>query len=309
MATVVHELPEIEGSGDVESGQFTRRRTWLVVLDTPSASGGETALAATGIPAYAAAHPTLSGCYAYFKGFKADEPDDGAHWLVTVDYRSPRVNGGTSTDPWSREDRISFGEVRYEVAATKDKTSPTPLPYKNYAGDPLLVTETKINPVLVVNRYRKRSTFDPFSVYPLVDTVNAAAYTIRGKQFDLEKTALLRFSVQDETWSDGTTLYAIRFEIEIQAGIDVKYQRYQNKSFYQLVGGKRVRCRIEDYDYSSGTPVAYSPPRFIPSPDPVFLNSAGAMIANPDSVDVSLYDITRVRRAVADWSSLLVAQT
>jgi len=307
MATVVHELPEIEGSGDVESGQFTRRRTWLVVLDTPSASGGETALSATGIPAYAAAHPTLTGCYAYSKGFRADQPDDGAHWLVTVDYRTPRLNGGTYTDPWSREDRISFGEARYELPATYDKTPTTPLAYKNAVGDPLLVTEPRINPVLIVNRYRKRTDFDPFAVYPLVNTLNNTGYTIRGGSIAAEKGLLLRFSVQDETWSDGTALYAIRFEIEIEAGMVLKYQRYQNKSFYQLVGGKRIRCRIEDYNYASGTPVAYTPARFIPTPDPVFISSNGAQIASPDTANVSASDIIRQRYSAASWTALIGA--
>jgi hypothetical protein len=302
----VHELPEIEGTGDVESGQFTRRRTWLVVLDAPSATGGETALSATGIPAYAAQHPTLTGCFAYFKGFRADEPDDGAHWLVTVDYRTPKSgNTGTTTDPWSREDRISFGEARYELPATYDKTPTTPLAYKNAVGDPLEVTEPRINPVLIVNRYRKRTDFDPFAVYPLVNTLNNTGYTIRGGSIAAEKGLLLRFAVQDETWSDGTALYAIRFEIELESGMVLKTQRYQNKSFYQLVGGKRVRCCIETYNYTSGTPVAFTPPRYIPTPDPVFISSNGAMIANPDTANVSASDIIRQRYAAASWTPLI----
>ena len=306
MATVVHELPEIEGSGDTESGQFTRRRTWLVVLDSPSASGGETALAASGIPAYSAAHPTLSGCYAYSKSFRADEPDDGAHWLVTVDYRTPKSgNTGTTTDPWSREDRISFGEARYELPATYDKTPTTALAYKNAVGDPLEVTEPRINPVLIVSRYRKRTDFDPFAVYPLVNTLNNTGYTVRGGSIPAEKGLLLRFAVQDETWSDGTALYAIRFEIELESGMVLKTQRYQNKSFYQLVDGKRVRCAIETYNYTSGTPVAFTPPRFIPTPDPVFISSNGAMIANPDTATVTSYDIIRQRYAAASWTPLL----
>jgi hypothetical protein len=308
MATVVHELPEIEGSGDTESGQFTRRRTWLVVLDSPSASGGETALAATGIPAYSAAHPTLSGCYAYSKSFRADEPDDGAHWLVTVDYRTPKSgNTGTTTDPWSREDRISFGEARYEVAATYDKTPTTALAYKNTVGDPLEVTEARINPVLIVNRYRKRTDFDPFAVYPLVNTLNNTGYTVRGGSIPAEKGLLLRFAVQDETWSDGTALYAIRFEIELEAGLTLKTQSYQNKSFYQLIGGKRIRCAIEIYNYTSGTPVAYTPARFIPTPNEVFISSNGTMIPNPEGLAVNAYDIIRQRYAAASWTPLLGA--
>jgi hypothetical protein len=304
----VYELPEIEGAGGFNLSDFTRRRSWCVTLTEPAANGGELALAGSGIPAIGAAHPTLGGLLAARKGFRLDSDiRDGSVWVVSVDYEIPSASA--NADPWDREDRISFGEVRYEVPATVDKTSGTALAYKNAVGEPLAVTDTKINPVLVVNRFRKRTTFDPFAVYSLVNTLNSGSTTIRGATIAAKKALLLRFTVDDQTWSDGTTLYAIRMEIELEAQMVLETQRYQNKSFYCYTTASthstktRVKCVVKNW--TSGSPVAYSPPRDEPVVEPVFINADGTIMTTINEANIAAADIVRVRYAAAAWTALL----
>jgi hypothetical protein len=300
--TAVHELPLIGGGDGLENSAYRRRRYWSVVLSEPAATGGELALAASGIPAIGAAHPSLSGLYATSRGFDTDsEITDGSVWTVFVDYTIPSASG-TTVAPWDREDRISFADARYEVGATKDKAGDY---YKNSVGESLEVTETRINPVLIVRRYRKRVSFDPFAVYPLVDTLNSGSITVRGTTIAAEKALLLRFSVEDERWGDGTLLYAIRYEIELEAGMVLKTQRYQNKSYYHFVAGVRYRATDVAKNPDTGGALERNGKKVVvPTASPVFIDLSGARVEAPESTDVSTYDIVRVKHASASWTPL-----
>jgi len=308
----VYELPEIEGGGGFNLADFTRRRSWCVTLTEPAANGGELALAGSGIPAIGAAHPTLTGLLAARYGFRLDSDiRDGSVWVVSVDYEIPQSDN--NSDPWSREDRISFGESRYEVPATVDKSA-TPLAYKNAVGEPLAVTDTKINPVLVVNRYRKRTTFDPFLAYAVVNTLNSSGFSIRGASIPSKKALLLRFTVDDQTWSDGTTLYAIRMELELEAQMPLETQKYHNKSFYcyttASTPSSKTRVEVEVKNWLVSPAASYSPKRTAPVVEPVFLNTDGTVMTitgsdATDSAAVVANSITRVRYAAASWSALL----
>ena len=301
----VHETTQIGGSDGLRNEDYSRRRYWTVVLSEPAANGGELALAASGIPAKGAAHPTLTGLYASKRSFESDSQiNDGTVWNVTVDYAIPSSDsiGGSTIDPWNREERISFGEARYEVAATKDAVG---LEYKNAVGEALEVTETKINPVLIYRIYRTRTSFNPFDAAALVNTLNQGSFTVRGATIAAEKALLLRFSVADERWSDGTLLYDITYEIEIESAYPLKYQYYQNKSFYHLVGGKLYRACDPAYDSENGQVLKKNGKTiYVPTASPVFLDDDGARIADPKTTDVSTYDIIFKKYVTASWTNL-----
>jgi hypothetical protein len=301
----VHETTQIGGSDGLRNEDYSRRRYWTVVISEPAANGGELALAASGIPAKGAAHPSLSGLYASKRSFESDSQiNDGTVWNVIVEYAIPSSDsvGGSTIDPWNREERLSFGEARYEVAATVDAAGAQ---YKNTVGEALEVTQTKINPVLIYRVYRTRTNFSPFDVYPLVGTLNQGTFSVRGTTISAEKALLLRFSVADERWSDGTLLYDITYEIELESQFTLKTQRYQNKSFYHLVGGKPYRACDPAYDSESGQVLKKNGKTiYVPTATPVFLDDNGARIADPKTTDVSTYDIIRTKYATASWTNL-----
>lgn len=233
-------LPPSAASG-LQNSDAATTLEYLVVLSQPDATNGaKIARDATGIPAVGA---TLSGTSLVVLRKRADPIEGDGHGInyrVTVEYgiNASTGGGGSTGEPWTSKDRISR---RVQAYTTFKSTDLAGNPIENSAHDPIQggLAFDEFNPIRVVRRYRRFTTFNPEAAEACVGTLNNSIITLnpqRGVITIPAKRALLRnFTCDDALWPDtGDFYYDIMFELEIEYQVPLEYYYVTNKGWFYL---------------------------------------------------------------------------
>lgn len=189
----------------------------------------------------------------------------GCNWIAEVEYGIDivSVDGTGPQAPWTRKALFEFGVIRYPYALEKDFSSP-PKPVKASSGvpyDPPIETE-RLNPVVRVHFSKQVGSYNVYEkARDLTGTINAYAVTIYGSSNSLSiasKKGLLRsLTATERVWTTGTHYYDVTAEVEIESQVPVEYIEVADRSYYQLVGGKKKYIKIKDEqgtEYPAATP-------------------------------------------------------
>ena len=289
---------------------------YLVVLSEPDATNGATlARDATGIPAVGSALGS-TGLVALRKRAELISGEEhGINYRVTVEYgvnTSTGTGGGGSGEPWSSKDVVTR---RVQMYTTHKSTDIAGVAIANTANDPIQggLAFDEFNPVRVVRRYRKHTTFNPDLAEACVGTLNSAQISlnpVRGVVTVAAGRALLRnFTCQDAFWPDTNEFYYdITFELEIEHQVPLQYYYVTNKGWFYIdvADGSTKKPYVKTVTVNG---------REIPSQGEVLLKDNGDKAddgsyrglqwdpATGSSGSTQGYDLRFTRRKTADWST------
>ena len=229
----------------------------------------------------------------------------GLNWRVVAAYGIDATVGSSGSTPWIRKPLIDSNVILYPWVMEEDFDSP-PKPAKNSAHDPFdppLMTSRR-NLKLTLHWAQTVATFDLETIQQtLVGKLNAAAVTIRGKTYAIEKLLLHNLSGSEQIYQNGTHYWALTYDFEYEIEVPLKTQKVIDRGYHYFsptYGKTHIRLPIGD-TYEEQNPLT---DRRIPCSQPVLMDGGGLPLA-PQSGVVSYS--TFVTRKTADFTPLLLA--
>lgn len=295
----VESVTEIIGSGgDVTKKETSFTRQYLVKMRSATAYDSDLAVNATGIPAINAKWPNnISGRATptvRSKSAKLWDNNSRLHWLVEVKYSNERTNdekenaADPDTEPWNLDPVYSSDHVEYQESADVEYSGSAIV---NSAGDMFdpVPQYSRGNTKITVSR--NTLAFSESTAKALRLTVNAAAFTLHGVQYDAGLVKLLRWTSSTNTWTDSN-------------GADISY--YSETLEFEIsryTWGHELK--ILDRGYRARPGVGEDPVRVLdangnPVPEPVLLASDGTQLAegaDPNFIYAQVYE-------PANWNAL-----
>lgn len=309
--SAVTKLPIQGKAGGINAADQRDVFYYVVTLsEQDDTNGASLAYVATGIPNEGEALGT-TGKVCLRKRVEPESGDDsGINWRVTVEFgvNTESLSDGGTGEPWNRKDRIRRTVQVYEMVKSVDLDGKT---IQNSARDPIPgLVFLEYNPVRIVNRWRRHTSFDPDAAEACIGTVNQGSFTLKPKYGTItipaQRACLRNITTNDAVWTDGTFYFDITMELEIQGdpslavtdptfrGVDLQHYTVQNKGFNFLDSADSYAKKpIMREKVVNG--VTYQ----VPTPTEQFLKDDGMVLTSETPSD---YDLSFRRRRVADWS-------
>lgn len=238
-------------------GNWTHSRTWLVETDDRT-DDVDVVSTATGLPAYADAHPANAAAYANEISYKLATAQSDELWHVTATYTTER---DLSSDPGSDEVLVTWDSEIYQEALFQDVDENA---ITNSAGDYFIDPVPTRDAAYLIAKVSANVTSVPAWVLLMQNAVNENQIEVGGLQVAAGLAKLQRISIGQRENRNSQTFYPLSFELHIKR----EGWRLEplDAGFRKLDGADRVN--IED---GGGSEVN----------QPVLLDGAGAELASP----------------------------
>lgn len=240
-------------------GIWTYTRAWLVQTNDKT-DREDTVSAASGLPAYADAHPAPVADAAYAKeiSYEPFVSESPLAWKVSVTYSSER---DLNSSPDSDEVLVSWTSEIYQEPVFLDTSGNAIL---NSAGDYFIDPVPMRDAAHLIAKIKANVTSVPTWVIGYQNAVNNGAITIGGLSIATGLAKMQRLDIGERQVRGATTFYELSFEVHIHA--DGWRMKPLDVGFRELEYGDLVQ--IKD---SNGDEVT----------TPVPLDGAGQALDNP----------------------------
>ena len=195
-------------------GIWTYTRAFMVNTDDKT-DREDVVSTATGLPAYAEAHPGPVDDAAYANEITysmTDRGDTPTAWLVVVNYSSER---DLDSDPANDEVLVSWTSEIYQEAIFEDADGDAIL---NSAGDYFIDPSPTREANHLIAKIKANVTAIPAWVVDMENSVNNSQITIGGLIIAIGKARLQRIEIGSRERRGATTFYPLSFEVHIRDG-------------------------------------------------------------------------------------------
>lgn len=228
-----------------DGGIWTRSRSWLVKTSVKT-DREDVVSTATGLPAYAEAHPADSTCYATTISY-SQLPETPLAWTVTAGYTSERE---LNENPASDEVLVSWSSEIYQEAIFEDYTGDAIL---NSAGDYFIDPSPTREAAHLIAKIKANVTSVPAWVLTYQNAVNDSSITIGGLSIGAGLAKMQRLEIGERQLRDGVTFYPLSFEIHIHS--DGWRLKPLDAGFRELVSGEAVQITVDGDEVTTPVPL------------------------------------------------------
>jgi hypothetical protein len=236
MAVVGNAEEQWQGrTSSFDGGIWTRSRTWLIKTDDKT-DREDIVSTATGLPAYAAAHPADATCYATSINYNQLSETPTA-WTATVGYTSERE---LNEDPEDDEVLVSWSSEIYQEPIFQDINGDALL---NSAGDYFIDPSPTRENAHLIAKIRANVASVPTWVLSYQNAVNNGTITIGGLIIAAGLAKMQRLDIGERQKRDSFPFHQVSFEVHLR----LEGWRFQplDAGFRYLVGGLPVQIKID----------------------------------------------------------------
>lgn len=190
-------------------GNWTHSRTWLVETDDKT-DDVDVVSTATGLPAYADAHPANAAAYANEINYKLATAQSDELWHVTATYTTER---NLDNNPGNDEVLVSWESEIYQEALFQDVDEQA---ITNSAGDYFIDPVPTRDASYLIAKIRANVTSVPVWVITLQNAVNSTDIEVGGLAIAAGLAKLQRLTIGEREVRDGQTFYPLSFELHIR---------------------------------------------------------------------------------------------
>jgi hypothetical protein len=237
MAVVGNAEEQWQGrTSSFDGGIWTRSRTWLIKTDDKT-DREDVVSTATGLPAYADAHPADATCYATSINYNQLSETPTA-WTATVGYSSER---DLNEDPTSDEILVSWSSEIYQEPVFEDVNGSAIM---NSAGDYFIDPTPTREAAHLIAKIRVNVDSVPAWVLSYQNAVNNSAITIGGLAIGAGLAKMQRLDIGERQRRGAYLFYEVSFEVHIHR--DAWRLTPLDAGFRYLVDGLPVQIKIDD---------------------------------------------------------------